>query len=150
MSAHSTGANCGLPWVTATGEPQRIRHGKAVMDGDDTARFVLEDLTVGAHAHGFGLTDAGQTFAFRVRGSTMRVEVYRADLEVDVPEQADVVAVAERAVNDVDLDDERSVAAFVRDAVGTAEPVDRGDEGLTLRALLNRIGSAIDNITDTL
>ncbi|MFF0813778.1 hypothetical protein ACFYVR_01250 [Rhodococcus sp. NPDC003318] len=124
------------------------------MDADDTrnstARFVLEDLTVGTHAHGFGLTEAGQTFAFRVRGSTLRVEVYRADLDVDVPERADVVAVGERAVNDLDLDDERSVSAFVRDTLEAAEPVDRGAEGLTLRALLNRIGSAIDNIADTL
>ncbi|TQF68428.1 hypothetical protein FK531_15230 [Rhodococcus spelaei] len=107
-------------------------------DGD----FVLEDLTVGAHAHGFGRNAQGQAFAFRVRGSTLHVEVYRDDLDADVPEKSDVVAVAERTVNDIDLTDARSIAALVRDAVGQARPVE-SEEG-PVRALLSRIGTVID------
>ncbi|GAA4474426.1 hypothetical protein GCM10023094_10020 [Rhodococcus olei] len=119
------------------------------MDPEGTARFVLEDLTVGAHAHGFGCTDTGQTFAFRVQRSTLHIEVYRADLDADVPDPSDIVAVAHCSVNDVDLDDERSVSALVRDVVGGATPVAVGGDGLTLRALLARLGAVIDSITDT-
>ncbi|MFC9789253.1 hypothetical protein [Rhodococcus sp. NPDC127528] len=114
------------------------------MGEGDAHDFVLEDLSVGAHAHGFGRNAEGQAFVFRVRGSTLHVEVYRDDLDTEVPEQSDVVAVAERAVNDIDLTDERSIAALVRDAVGEARPVD-GEEG-ALRALLGRIGGVIDGI----
>ncbi|MFE3292537.1 hypothetical protein [Rhodococcus sp. NPDC059234] len=114
------------------------------MNDDRAHEFLLEDLSVGAHAHGFGRNAEGQAFAFRVRGSTLHVEVYRDDLDTDVPEEADVVAVAERGVNDIDLTDERSIAALVRDAVAEARPVE-GAEG-TLRSLLGRIGGVIDGI----
>ncbi|MFC4604582.1 hypothetical protein [Rhodococcus kronopolitis] len=113
------------------------------MDADDPPRFVLEDLTVGVHACGFGRTDDGETFAFRVRGHLLHLEVYRRGYESEVPEQADVVATAECEITDVDLTDERSMTAVVRDAVARAEPVDPDRDGLTLRALLTRIGAAI-------
>lgn len=115
------------------------------MDADEAAQFVLEDLTVGAYAHGFGRNPDGEVFAFRVRRSTLRVEVYRHDLETDVPDSSDVVATAEFAVTDVDLTDERSVAAVVRDAVATAERTEpAGSGGLTVRAILSRLSAVID------
>jgi hypothetical protein len=39
--------------------------------------------------------------------------------------EEDIVAVATHSLTDVDLSDERSLAAAVRDAVATAEPVER-------------------------
>lgn len=115
------------------------------MDTDGPSGFALEDLSVGPHAHGFGTNADGQAFAFRVRRSTLFVEVYRADLESTVPDKSDVVATAESSMTTVDLTDERSIAAAVRDAVAAAEPVnDGGGEGITLRALLGRLGSVLD------
>ncbi|MFD4182651.1 hypothetical protein [Rhodococcus sp. NPDC058514] len=115
------------------------------MSADKTPGFELEDLSVGPSAHGFGTNADGQTFAFRVRRSTLFVEVYREDLESAVPDGSDVVATAERSMTTVDLTDERSIGAAVRDAVAAAEPVNRGaDEGITLRALLGRLSSVLD------
>jgi hypothetical protein len=42
-----------------------------------------------------------------------------------VPQAEDVVATASRKLTDIDLSDERSVAAAVRDAVADAQPVTR-------------------------
>jgi hypothetical protein len=44
---------------------------------------------------------------------------------VPVPHAEDVVAVASHSVADVDVNDERSLAAAVRDAVADAQPVPR-------------------------
>ncbi|AQA26269.1 hypothetical protein BTZ20_2870 [Rhodococcus sp. MTM3W5.2] len=115
------------------------------MDSGKTTGFALEDLSVGPYAHGFGTNADGQAFAFRVRRSTLFVEVYRADLESTVPDKSDVVATAERSMITVDLTDERSIAAAVRDAVAAAEPVNPGvATGTTLRALLGRLSSILD------
>ena len=81
------------------------------MTGPSNAEFSVEDVSVGAHAHGFGSTPDGRSFAFRVRGKSLRVEVYRSDLAQAVPDDLDVDAVAERDVTDVDLSDERSIVA---------------------------------------
>ena len=42
-----------------------------------------------------------------------------------MPQAEDVVAAATRSLADVDVDDERSLAAAVRDAVADAQPVPR-------------------------
>jgi uncharacterized protein YbjT (DUF2867 family) len=47
--------------------------------------------------------------------------VYRPQLKGPVPQPEDVVATARRNVVDVDITDERSLAAAVRDAVARAE-----------------------------
>lgn len=119
--------------------------------------FEIEDLTVGAHAHGFGRSD-GRTFAFRVRKSMLFVEVYGEYCEHSVPTPSDVVATAERSVTDIDLTDERSIAGVVRDAVlsteadwsqpGPGDGVREGDGRSlpTVRAVLNRLGSIIDSV----
>lgn len=103
--------------------------------------FGVEDVTAGAHAHGFGSTGDGRNFAFRVRGKVLHVDIYRAD-SADVPDAVDVEATADADVTDVDLADERSVVAAVRDAVtgALAGPSDSG----ALRSLLGRLGQAID------
>ncbi|MBB3039827.1 hypothetical protein [Hoyosella altamirensis] len=111
--------------------------------------FVIDDLSIGPYAHGFGQTRDGRTFAFQVRDSTLHrrtlhVEVYRADLETTVPDSSDIEAFVDRSVVDVDLCDERSISAAVRDAVAEAESIAvNASEGNAVRALLSRITSAI-------
>ncbi|QLY28386.1 hypothetical protein [Nocardia huaxiensis] len=119
---------------------------------DHTSGFTVEDVTVGRYAHGFGTTGDGRSFAFRTVRSTLRLEIYRPDLDSDVPAPEDVVAVAEAPVTDIDLDDERSVIALVRDLVPQAEavaaapaPPVAGRE-VTVRALLGRLGAVIDGM----
>lgn len=53
------------------------------------------------------------------------IEVYRPRLSGPVPLEDDVVAVATRKLTDIDLTDERSLSATVRDAVADAQPVSR-------------------------
>jgi hypothetical protein len=84
--------------------------------------FAVEYVSPGVHAHGFGRTDEGQPFSFRVRRKTLRVEVYRPAGRVAVPTAADVIARARASVAEIDLADERSVVAAVRDTVARARP----------------------------
>ncbi|WP_024796368.1 hypothetical protein [Tomitella biformata] len=126
------------------------------LDEDETSKdgteptapgFAIEDLTCGAQAHGFGRTEDGRTFAFQVKRAGMRLEVYRAGLLNEVPGPEDVVSVAELSVKDVDLSDERSVSALVRDAADEAVKTERRpDQATTIHAFLTRLGSVIDGI----
>jgi hypothetical protein len=118
---------------------------------DHTSGFALDDITVGPFAHGFGTTGDGRSFAFRTVWTILTLEIYRADLDTAVPGPEDVAAVAQARVTDIDLDDERSVSAMVRDLIPTAVPVGgRGDDRAvergttTVRALLGRISAAIE------
>jgi hypothetical protein len=88
--------------------------------------FAIEDMWVGVFsakilASGFGQVGDGRSFAFSIEGQTLLVEVYRAGLRGLVPQPEDVVATAQRNVVDVDITDERSLSAAVRDAVAVAE-----------------------------
>ena len=87
--------------------------------------FAIEDITTGVHASGFGQVGDGRSFSFHIEKQMLVVEVYRPRLTGPVPQAEDVVAVASRKLTDIDLTDERSVAAAVRDAVAAAEPVTR-------------------------
>ncbi|MFC9964225.1 hypothetical protein [Nocardia ignorata] len=106
--------------------------------------FGIDDLSLGPFAHGFGTTDDGRPFAFRTRRATLTVQIYRPDLGETVPGSADVVAQAGAQVTDIDLDDERSVVAFVRDLIEHAQPVHRPET--SVRGILGRIGSVIDGM----
>lgn len=109
--------------------------------------FAIEDITCGSQAHGFGRVGDGRSFAFQIKRAVLRLEVYREGLLNQVPEHDDVVSVAELSVKDLDLEDERSVAALVRDA--TEEAVrhqHRPEQTTTIHAFLTRIGSIIDGI----
>lgn len=103
--------------------------------------FTIEDVSVGAHAHGFGRSADGNPFTFRVWRNTLVVELYPAHLNRLVPDSEDVIASATRSVTEIDLTDERSIVAAVRDAVAAAEPV---QDDTTVRAVLNRIGAVLD------
>ncbi|GGG09953.1 hypothetical protein GCM10007304_25060 [Rhodococcoides trifolii] len=107
--------------------------------------FSVDDISVGAYAHGFGDTGDGRTYAFRVRGNRMFLDVYRADLATTVPDVRDVEATADLSVVELDLADERSIVGAVRDAVASATPVDGPpNDGSSIRAILSRLGSVID------
>ncbi|BBZ13486.1 hypothetical protein [Mycobacterium branderi] len=90
--------------------------------------FVIEDMWTGvfparAFASGFGHVGDGRSFAFRVERRWLLVEVYRPRLSGPVPQPEDVIAKSKRSVVDIDITDERSLAAAVRDSVAVAEPV---------------------------
>lgn len=87
--------------------------------------FAIEDISTGVHASGFGQVGDGRSFSFHVERQTLVVEVYRPRLAGPVPLEEDVVAVATRKLTDIDLSDQRSVVAAVRDAVAAAQPVAR-------------------------
>jgi hypothetical protein len=70
----------------------------------DNQQFAIEDITTGLHASGFGQVGDGRPFSFHVEKQVLVVEIYRPR---------------------IDLTDERSVAAAVRDAVADAQPVPR-------------------------
>jgi hypothetical protein len=88
-------------------------------------QFALEDITTGVHASGFGQVGDGRSFSFHIEKQMLVVEVYRPRITGPVPQAEDVVATASRKLTDIDLSDERSVAAAVRDAVADAQPVTR-------------------------
>jgi hypothetical protein len=88
-------------------------------------QFAIEDITTGVHASGFGQVGDGRSFSFHIEKQMLVVEVYRPRLTGPVPQAEDVVAIASRRLTDIDLTDERSVAAAVRDAVAAAQPVTR-------------------------
>lgn len=88
-------------------------------------QFAIEDITTGVHASGFGQVGDGRSFAFHIEKHLLVVEVYRPRLSGPVPQAEDIVAVASRGLIDIDLTDQRSVSAAVRDAVAASHPVTR-------------------------
>lgn len=89
------------------------------------SEFAIEDITTGVYASGFGQVGDGRTFSFHIERQQLVIEVYRPRLSGPVPSEDDVVAVAARKLTEIDLTDERSLAATVRDAVADAQPVTR-------------------------
>jgi hypothetical protein len=87
--------------------------------------FAIEDITTGVHASGFGQVGDGRSFSFHIEHQMLVVEIYRPRLDGPVPHEEDVVATASRKLTDIDVTDERSVSAAVRDAVAAAQPVPR-------------------------
>ncbi|HJT93626.1 MAG TPA: hypothetical protein VJ777_17115 [Mycobacterium sp.] len=88
-------------------------------------KFAVEDIWTGVHASGFGQVGDGRTFSFRIEKQMLLVELYRPRVRGPVPQVEDVVATATRKLTDIDLTDERSLTAVVRDAVADAQPVPR-------------------------
>ncbi|MGI9123900.1 MAG: hypothetical protein ACR2JM_03995 [Mycobacterium sp.] len=84
--------------------------------------FVIEDISTGLFASGFGRIGDGRSFSFHTHRGQLVVEVYRPRLAGPVPLPDDVVATASRGLGDVDVDDVRSLSAAVRDAIAAALP----------------------------
>lgn len=87
--------------------------------------FTIEDISAGVFGSGFGTVGDGRSFAFHVDHQMLTVEIYRPRLAGPVPQAEDVVARSTRSLVGVDVGDERSLAAAVRDAVADAVPVAR-------------------------
>ncbi len=75
----------------------------------------MEDISTGVHASGFGQVGDGRSFSFHIERQQLMIEIYRPRLSGPVPVEDDVVAVATRKLTDIDLTDERSLSATVRD-----------------------------------
>lgn len=91
--------------------------------GDDD--LVIEDISTGPHASGFGVLGDGRDFSFRVHRGHLALEIYRRGHSGPVPSPEDVVASVERDLiefGELDLDDESSITAAVRAAVAAATP----------------------------
>ena len=87
--------------------------------------FAVEDISTGIFASGYGQVGDGRSFSFHIEHRSLVVEVYRPRLAGPVPQAEDVVAKAVRGLVGIDLTDERSLTAAVRDAVTHAAPVSR-------------------------
>lgn len=82
--------------------------------------FVIEDMSTGVFASGYGQVGDGRSFSFHIEHRSLVVEIYRPQLTGPVPQAEDVMAKASRGLVALDLTDERSLAAAVRDAVAAA------------------------------
>lgn len=87
--------------------------------------FAVEDISTGIFASGYGQVGDGRSFSFHIEHRSLVIEVYRPRLSGLVPQAEDVVARAVRRLVDIDLTDERSLTAAVRDSVAHAVPVAR-------------------------
>jgi hypothetical protein len=87
--------------------------------------FAVEDMSSGIFASGYGQVGDGRSFSFHIEHGSLVVEVYRPRLAGLVPQAEEVVARAVRSVVEIDLTDERSLTAAVRDTVARAVPVSR-------------------------
>ena len=99
--------------MTMGGDPESAGH-----------EFTIEDISTGVFASGFGHLGDGRSFSFHPPRSADRRGV-PPRLAGPVPKAEDVVATATRSLADFDVDDERSLAAEVGDAVADAQPVPR-------------------------
>ena len=87
--------------------------------------FAVEDLSTGIFASGYGQVGDGRSFSFHIEHGSLVVEVYRPRLAGPVPQVEDVVTRAARSLVDIDLTDERSLTAAVRDTVAHAVDLSR-------------------------
>ena len=87
--------------------------------------FAVEDISTGIFASGYGQVGDGRSFSFHIEHRSLVVEIYRPRLAGPVPQAEDVVARSVRSLFDIDLTDERSLTAAVRDSVASAAPVSR-------------------------
>ena len=87
--------------------------------------FAVEDLSTGIFASGYGQVGDGRSFSFHIEHRSLVVEIYRPRLAGPVPQAEEVVARAIRSLVDIDLIDERSLIAAVRDSVAHAVPLSR-------------------------
>ncbi|UKN42423.1 hypothetical protein MLPF_1840 [Mycobacterium lepromatosis] len=87
--------------------------------------FTVEEISTGIFASGYGQVGDGRSFSFHIEHRSLVVEIYRIRWAGSVSQAEEVVARAIRELVDIDLTDERSLAAAVRDSVARALPVSR-------------------------
>jgi hypothetical protein len=115
-----------MSWPRCGGRESSAGYGRAMSVADDPRlarpEFAIEDMWVGVFparvlASGFGQVGDGRSFAFRIKGHWLLVEIYRRGVSGPVPQPEDVVDTVRRDILGIDITDERSLAAAVRDAV---------------------------------
>lgn len=79
--------------------------------------FTVEEISTGIFASGYGQVGDGRSFSFHIEHWSLVVEIYRTRLAGLVPQTEEVVPRAIRGLVNIDLTDERSLAAAVRDLV---------------------------------
>ncbi|MEB4211717.1 hypothetical protein [Mycobacterium sp. 94-17] len=82
--------------------------------------FAVEDMSTGISASGYGQVGDGRCFSFHIENRCLVVEIYRPHLAGPVPQPDEVVATAVRGLVGIDVTDERSLTAAVRDSVAHA------------------------------
>ncbi|MGZ4510421.1 MAG: hypothetical protein ACXVYA_00460 [Mycobacterium sp.] len=87
--------------------------------------FAVEDMSTGIFASGYGQVGDGRSFSFHIEHRSLIVEIYRPRLAGPVPQAEEVVARAARSLVEIDLTDQRSLIAAVRDSVAHAVAVSR-------------------------
>src|SRR5438046_1413520 len=94
------------------------------MDGTQAtlAPWDVVQLGTGPHASAYGTLVDGREFSFQIRSGRAVVYIYRPDTEHAVPGPEDVELTVSRGIEQIDLDDERSVRALVLDMITTAHP----------------------------
>lgn len=129
----------GASKVVLRGKGDREIFRGRLLETTGTPEFAVDYVMAGPYANGFGRCTGNRSFAFRVVRRDLIVELYRPELSATVPSDEDVVARAHTPITDIDLDDERSLTATVRDLVSGASPVvDPTDRGF-----LGRLSSVI-------
>src|SRR5690625_225578 len=81
------------------------------------SEFLIEEIWTGAFASGFGEVGDGRSFSFHIENQLLVVDIYRPRLDCPVPHDEDVVARSSRNLFDIDVADELSLTAAVRDQV---------------------------------
>ena len=130
MESDPKGISRGRPLTRRPSRESSARYGRDMSVAHDRhfsdPEFAIEDMWVGVFsakvlASGFGQAGDGRSFAFRIEGHWLLVEIYRPRLSGPVPQPEDIVATLRCDIVDVDVTDERSLIAAVRDAVALAE-----------------------------
>lgn len=101
----------------------------SVDSGRSGHEVVVEDVWPGVFTSGFGHLGDGRSFVFCSGRWVLVVGLYRTGVVGAVPHAEDVVAVGRRRLTGINLADEHSIIAAVRDAVSTARPVRLGRPG---------------------
>lgn len=115
------------------------------MTAGTASGFVIDDLSLDPYAHGFGQTPDGRTFTFQVRNHLLHVEVYRPGLSTTVPDTTDVAGAADLSIVGIEVADERSVVAAVRDAVtDTEHRLDHARPESAVSSWLHRVAALLE------
>jgi hypothetical protein len=133
LESDTRGTSLGKPLARGANRKPSARYGRDMSVAADRhvrdPEFAIEDMWLGVFsakvlASGFGQVGDGRSFAFRIEGQWLLVEIYRPRLSGPVPQPEDIATTVRCSVVDVDVTDERSLTAAVRDAVALVEVAD--------------------------
>jgi len=109
--------------------------------------LVVERLTTGPNAHGYGRLADGRGFAFRIRNRKARLEIYRQDSDAAEPTPDDIELVAERQTGRTNLESGLSLLTLLPALAAEARPALEAPEH-TLRAYFGHLDSVMQEWAD--